>query len=249
MQITPSNEEIRRRLGGIPHMTLPQADRIREFAREHGLAEVIELGTFHGVSTCYLAAAAAENGGRVITMDLESARSLTPNVEELLERVGLRDHVEVFYEPTSYTWRLMKMLEADPEPRYDLCYLDGAHSWFVDGFAFFLVDRLFRPGGWIIFDDMEWTYAASPALRDTDMVRRMPREERETPQVRQVFDLLVRPHPAYDRFIEDGNWAYARKRLDINRGTPAIRTEVVIREVGIGTTLRSVLRSLRGRLA
>jgi predicted O-methyltransferase YrrM len=248
MQITVSNEEIRRRLGDIPHMTLSQADRIRDLTREHGLADVIELGAYHGVSTCYLAAAAAENGGRVITMDLESARSLTPNVEELLERVGLRDHVEVFYEPTSYTWRLMKMLEANPEPRYDLCYLDGAHSWFVDGLAFFLVDRLLRPGGWIVFDDMEWTYAASPALRDTDMVRRMPREERETPQVRQVFDLLVKPHPAYDQFIEDGNWAYACKRVNLDPAAPPIRTEVVIREVGVGTTLWRALRSVRDRL-
>jgi hypothetical protein len=50
--------------------------------------------------------------------------------------------VNYYFEPTSYTWRMMKMLEEDEGPRFDLCYLDGAHSWFVDGFAFFLIDRL-----------------------------------------------------------------------------------------------------------
>ena len=36
----------------------------------------------------------------------------------------------------------MKMLEDDPEPRFDFCYIDGVHNWADDGFAFFLIDRL-----------------------------------------------------------------------------------------------------------
>jgi hypothetical protein len=32
-------------------------------------------------------------------------------------------------------------------------------QWFVDGLAFFLVHRLLKPGGWIIFDDLDWTHA------------------------------------------------------------------------------------------
>jgi predicted O-methyltransferase YrrM len=73
----------------------------------------------------------------------------------------------------------MKFPEDDPTPRFDLCYLDGAHNWFVDGLAFFLVHRLLKPGGWIIFDDVDWTYESSPTLKDTEDVRKMPEDRVE----------------------------------------------------------------------
>ena len=152
-----------------------------------------------------------------MTIDLESARTAQPNIEELLTQVGERERVKVFYEPTSYTWRLMKFLEQDPLPSFDFCYLDGAHNWFVDALAFTLVDRVLRPGGWIIFDDVDWTYATSPALSKTEWVQNMPADERETPQVQKIFDLLVKTHPNYHHFrLEDG-WAYAQKQ-DSNIG-------------------------------
>ena len=59
-----------------------------------------------------------------------------PNVEELLIRIGERDRVDAFYEPTSYTWRLIRLLKQDPTPRFDFCDVDGADDWFGDGFAF-----------------------------------------------------------------------------------------------------------------
>ena len=40
---------------------------------------------------------------------------------------------------------------------------------------------------------------------------RMGREERETRQVRSVWELLVKEHPGYGEFTVDGTWALARK--------------------------------------
>ena len=40
-----------------------------------------------------------------------------------------------FYDEHGYNWRLMKLLQADPTPRFDLCFVDGAHSWADDGFG------------------------------------------------------------------------------------------------------------------
>ena len=57
---------------------------------------------------------------------------------------------------------LMRAIEAGH--KYDFCFIDGAHTWDTDGFAFCLVDRMLRPGGWIIFDDLNWTHAHSPTL-------------------------------------------------------------------------------------
>lgn len=204
--------EVRQRLGNVPHMSLEQGQRITRFVQEHQLRDILELGFDHGVSTCYLAAAAAPLGGHVTTIDLERARNREPNIEQLLHRAGHRDHVTIHFERKSYLWRLMRLLEDDTLPRFDLCYLDGAHNWYTDGLAFFLVDRLLRPGGWIIFDDLDWTYAASPALCQQEWVQNMPDEERTTAQVRKIYELLVKTHPDYEQCRVEGNWAFAQKK-------------------------------------
>lgn len=103
----------------------------------------------------------------------------------------------------------------------------------MDALAFFLVDRLLRPGGWIIFDDLDWTYAISPALKDTELVRNMPVDERTAPQVRKIYELLVKPHRSYHNFRVQDGWAYAQKRDDAataRAGQREIVTEQIIRE-------------------
>lgn len=226
---------------GLPFMSIEQARTITDLIIDQGCRDVLELGIMYGVSTCYMAAALDGTGRdwHITTIDNTSAAVKSPNVEELLTTLGLRERVTVHYEPTSYTWRLMKMLEEDPTPRFDFCYLDGAHSWNDDGFAFFLVDRLMKPGGWIVFDDIEWSYSTSPSLRDTDRVKAMPDDEREARQVKKIFELLVRTHPNYGEFSLSAGWGLARK---VSEG-------VVIEQVGLGAVALRAYRKVRTRLS
>jgi predicted O-methyltransferase YrrM len=247
-------DEVRGIIGDLPHMTLRQAETITEFIANQHIEAILELGFEHGVSTCYMAVALSESGrGTIVTIDLEPAREATPNIEELLNRIGESHRVKVFYEPTSYTWRLMKFLEEDPTPRFDLCYLDAAHSWFVDALGFFLVDRLLRPGGWIILDDVDWTYARSPALKKSKEVRSMPLDEQTTPQVRKVYELLVKTHPNYHNFRLEAGWAFAQKRDTNDLSTPAGQREIVterivrVERVGLGGFLMRVVDKIRRR--
>ena len=230
-------------------MSPEHADIMTALILEHRLQRVLELGFHQGVSTCYIAAALDElGGGSLTTIDLEEARHLDPNVETLLESLGLRQLVSVYYEPASYLWRLMKMLEASPPPRFDLCYIDGAHSWATDGLAFFLVDRMLVPGGWIVFDDLDWTFATSPGLKKTEMVRAMPREERETAQVRKVYELLVKTHGAYDELVERDGWVLARKSREPAKEVRHVREIVhVPRHVGLGGLMIRIGRLLARR--
>jgi predicted O-methyltransferase YrrM len=208
-------EHLTAALAGIPHMTPERGQEIYAFVRQEQPESVLELGFAHGVSSCYIGAALKANGhGALTTIDQDSARQRQPDIQTLLDQTGLLDWVQPIHTPTSYTWELMRLIEGTPagDWRFDFAFIDGAHSWFVDGLAFFLVDRLLKPGSWLLFDDLDWTYATSATLRDTEMVKAMPEDERNTAQVGKVFDLLVRPHPQYDQFRVDESWGWARKK-------------------------------------
>jgi predicted O-methyltransferase YrrM len=105
------------------------------------------------------------------------------------------------------------MLREDQTPRFDLAYIDGGHTWDVTGYAFVLCDLLLRPGGWIIFDDMEWTIDRSPAINTSEAkMARYSADERAAKGVRMVWDLVM-PSRGYTD-LEDNKalkWGVARK--------------------------------------
>lgn len=200
-------------IGNVPFMQLKEAEKIDNLIKTFKLRNLLELGFYHGVSSCYMASSLKEiGGGHLTTIDLYRAKNLSPNIEELLDKCQLRDYVTVHYEK-SYNWRLMKLIRENPEPIFDFCYIDGAHDWYTDALAFSLVDKLLRPGGWIIFDDISWTFAESPGMKDTDFVKNMPEEEKTTPQIKLIYDLLVKRNPNYCNFtIVNDWWGIAQKK-------------------------------------
>lgn len=209
-------EKTRDLMGNVFGMEFNQALVLDQLIKSNNLTNLLELGFAHGVSSCYFASILKDMGvGHLTTIDLEIAKSRNPNIEQLLNKLGLTDFVDYYYENTSYTWRLMKFIEENDEPIFDFCYIDGAHDWYVDGFAFFLVDKLLKPGGYIIFDDMNWTFASSPSLKNTPYVQKMSDDEKNTAQIGKVFDLLVKTHPNYHNFdiLNDNSWGIAQKKL------------------------------------
>ena len=218
----------------IPNMKEHEGRRVHEHLRATGARDVLEIGTAHGVSTAYLAAALPE-GGRLTTVDSAAAASTrSPSAEEVLSRVGLRDRVDlVLVEDSSYTWWLKNQVERRSDAHgnvtaaYDFCYLDGAHNWTIDGLAVVLVEKLLRPGGWLLLDDLGWTYdggSHGPGQGPDDL--QLSHDERTTPHVRAVFDLIVRQHPAFTECVEeDGWWGWAHKapggtrRYQVRRST------------------------------
>jgi predicted O-methyltransferase YrrM len=207
-------EDVEKVVAGVQFMSAAQGRQVHEFLVKHKLRRVLELGFAHGKSTCYLAGAVDEFGsdGSVLTIDKVNARKRNPNIHELLERCGLAQRVTPVFAETSYTWELMKLLERDPQPRFDFAYIDGGHTWDVTGYGFFLVDRLLAPGGWILFDDLDWTIAGSTGLAGSSWAKQLPEDQRKSKQVRKVFELLVHTHPGYDNVHEKNGWGWARKR-------------------------------------
>lgn len=208
-----SVEEASKELTDIFGMSFGQAKYLEKFIKSKKLTNLLELGFAHGVSSCYMASILKDMGeGQLTTIDLNSARHRNPNIETLAEKLELKEYISVYYEYESYNWRLMNFIEQNEEPIFDFCYLDGAHDWNVDGFAFLLVDKLLKPGGWIILDDMDWSFGSSPTMSKIPRVQNMPDDVKNTPHVAKVFDLLVRTNPNYDNFeVTDFGWGIAQK--------------------------------------
>lgn len=194
-------------------MSFGQAKYLEHFIKSKNLSNLLELGFAHGVSSCYLASILKDCGeGHLTTIDLISASNRKPNINELLTKLNLQEYVTVYYEYESYNWRLMHFIEEFDKPVFDFCYIDGAHDWNVDGFAFFLVDKLLKKGGWIIFDDMNWSFGSSPSMKNIPRVLNMPEDVKNTQHISKVFDVLVKPHPNYGNFeITDFGWGIAQK--------------------------------------
>ncbi len=215
--------EIQERIAGVPYILPEMAQDLYRFIVQEKPQNCLELGFGHGASSCYMAAALAKNGsGRITCIDLLPAREWQhPAIEELLAMTGLESQVNVRREPTSYTWFLKKEIEANScdgvcTPIYDFCFLDGAKNWTIDSAAFFLIDKLLKPDGWIVFDDLQWTYRSKVAegKRKTDGVfmAGMGDDELDQPHVELIYSLLVMQHPHYANFkIKDHWWAWAQK--------------------------------------
>ena len=217
-------EEAHKVLKGIPFISDANARELYDFIIEHKFANCLELGFAHGVASCYIAAAIDElGGGKLVSVDLIGQDWQIPSIEELLDKLGLQKYVEIHREVTGYNWYLHNEIARNTaansicKPVYDFCIIDGPKNWTIDSSAFFLADKLLKPNGWVIFDDYEWTYGEADTRREaTDGIthRKLSEAERITPQVKEIFNLLVMQHPSYANFKihAEGDWAWAQKK-------------------------------------
>jgi predicted O-methyltransferase YrrM len=248
-------EEVRRLTEGIPFILPENAEALYHLVLEERLAECLELGFAHGVGSCFIAAAIDELGsGHLTSVDLLSEQHWqTPSIEELLDRCGLAHLVTIVRGHTGYNWFLHdrireRTIDGLCQPAYDLCIIDGPKNWTIDGDAFFLADKLLRPGAALIFDDVDYTYAAWAREHGTDPLdgvnhNAMSRAEVETPQIREVAELLVMQHPDYGDFrFTDTDWFIARKRIDPD--TPPRKTIEYQYLVRPGDMFRRQLRAV-----
>lgn len=238
-------------------MSVEQGRIVYDHVRAARPRDVLELGTAHGVGAAYLAAGLADNGaGRLTTVDFAAAR-YDPSPESVLARAGapVADRVTVVREFSSYTWWLKEQVRArsdaagNCEPRFDFVYLDGAKNWTIDGLAVVLVEKLLRPGGWLLLDDLDWTYADDPGRDATDGIvhRELSDPERTEPHLRAVFELIVAQHPSFTELrVQDEWWGWARKAP----GEPRRLTIETSRPVGAlaAGVARRVVRAGRRRV-
>src|SRR3954452_16926093 len=261
----PSFEQVAAAVAGIPFMSPEQGRVIHDHVASTRARDVLELGTAHGVGAAYLASA----GAHVTTVDFAGA-AYDPSPETTLARAGVADVVTIVREYSSYTWWLKEQVAArsdasgNVEPAYDFVYLDGAKNWTIDGLAVVLAEKtarldglpvalaekLLRPGGWLLRDDLDWTYAQDPGREATDGIvhRGLSEPERTQPHLRALFELIVAQHPSFTELkVQDEWWGWARKAP----GEPRRYTLETTRPLSalVAGSARKAIRRARRRLA
>jgi predicted O-methyltransferase YrrM len=212
-------EDVAARIAGIPYMSPALGRRVYDHVRATQTELVLELGTAHGVSAAYIAAALDANGrGHLTTVD-HGAAAFDPAPEDVLARAGLAHRVTIVRKHSSYNWFLKEQVEqasdkhGNSTPVYDFVYLDGSKNFSVDGLAVVLIEKLLRPAGWLLMDDLEWTYAHNPWVAP-DLAPNgnacpfgpLSDSERTEPHLLAVFELIVKQHPSFTRFIREDEW-------------------------------------------
>jgi predicted O-methyltransferase YrrM len=246
-------EEVAARVAGIPFMSPELGRRVYDHIRTARPGDVLELGTAHGVSAAYMAAALEANGqGELTTVDHGGA-AYEPAPEEVLERAGVAHRVRIVREHSSYNWYLKQRVEASSDaagnatPQFDFCYLDGAKNFNVDGLAVVLIEKLLRPGGWLLMDDLEWTYEDNPWILpsgDGKPLGPPSDSERTEPHLAAVFELIVKQHPSFSRFRREDAWyGWAQKLPEAPR-----RYELTSSRP-LGAVVMAELRRRRRRIA
>jgi predicted O-methyltransferase YrrM len=112
-------------------------------ARSINARHIVEFGTSFGISTIYLAAAAQENGGRVIGTELVPKKA--ERAQANLEEAGLADCVEI---------RLGDAIETlqDIDGPVDLLFLDGWKDLYLPVLEF--MQPALRPGALVLADNI-----------------------------------------------------------------------------------------------
>ncbi len=228
-------QKIKSIVGKVPFISTENAEFLYNLICREKLKRILELGIAHGTATCYMAAALDElREGLITAVDLiEPMDVYNPSAEEQLRTTGLSKYAQVVRMQTGYTWflhdEILKNTENDHcNEIYDLCIIDGPKNWTIDGAAFFYVDKLLKKNGWIIFDDYNWTYAKADEKRKaTDGITHhsLSEDERQTPHVREIFELLVKQHPNYSNLLmfKEQGWAIAQKVVNHNKNYTVVQ--------------------------
>ena len=239
-----------------PHIPANRGRVLYEHIRKNRLENLLELGTARGGSAIFMAAALEATGaGHLTSVDSTRWRWRNPTPTEVIDHAGLGHRVTLDKRFSTYTWFLKTELEkciddaGSVRPEYDFIFLDGAKNWSTDGLTVVLAEKLLRPGGWLLLDDLGWSYEkhADSTFHYEIEIAKLSTEERVEPHLRAVFDLLIRTNPAFDQFlIQDDWWGWARKSPDA-RGVATGRAVTGRNANAVGPRLRRAQSSVRRR--
>ena len=116
---------------------------------------IVEVSFAYGKATAYLTAAARVAGGEVWGVDIAAAEFRGRSAEGLLGSLALGEHAELTT-GVDARWYMLDLAARHDGPFIDIAYLDLSHTIEVDAFVAAALWNGLKPGGVLVFDDLDW---------------------------------------------------------------------------------------------
>ncbi|WP_283472127.1 class I SAM-dependent methyltransferase [Methylosinus trichosporium] len=123
--------ELEPQIASLPATSAKAGAQLYQFVLDNPIYDIVEVGTFHGKSACYMAAALQEKGrGSVTSLDVPVSLTFQPNAETLSQSLGLSDYVKPMRAHFGSHWLLRHMIanstvDGACTHRFDLAFIDG----------------------------------------------------------------------------------------------------------------------------
>ncbi|GEM_PF-2966227 len=117
--------------------------------------EILELACGYGKITPYLASAAESRNGSVRAIDHKYELWEGKSAEDRVEEAELSDVCDFTF-GVDARWYILELLLQQPGEWIDVVYLDLSHTIEIDAFVALAVWNHLRPGGVLVFDDLDW---------------------------------------------------------------------------------------------
>jgi predicted O-methyltransferase YrrM len=180
---------------------------------------IAEVGIGIGATTKqFLRLVGKAGGGEVHLFDRQPViDTVVPELQKLVtsDAVTIVSHGNPDKQFASYAWELATMARdlqraGRSVELFDFVYLDGAHAFHHDAAACALLKRMIKPGGYLVLDDMRWSFNKSASANPTkrpDLAEAYTDQQLETPHVGLVVDVLLRPDDAFEeiRLTDEAN--------------------------------------------
>ena len=120
--------------------------------------KVVEVSCGYGKATLYLASGAKARGGLVRCVDIARPTWRGRTTVDLLREAGLLNVCNVTFGEDA-RWYLLDLFRQRPDSWIDVAYVDASHTVEVDAFIALALWTHLRPGGLLVFDDLDWVPA------------------------------------------------------------------------------------------
>ncbi len=147
-----------------------------------------EFGAFHGGTA--LQVLEYFPNCKVFVFDYSySVEIMRKNLIKHTSRVRFFENSQKFLD--SYNCTFAKLL-SEESLEFDYIFIDGSHTFAVDGLTYFLADLVLRPGGYLDFDDYDWTIHTSSLKSNRVMKKLYTRSQQEEKQIKFLVDNFVK---------------------------------------------------------
>ncbi len=136
------------------HIPYSQGKFLEVYARAIGAKRILEIGTFKGFSTAFLARGLAP-GGKVITIDED--KRYVEEAEDFWKKMGVQKKIEF---KLGLAETILKDMLAST-PKFDLVFIDADKENYKKYMEY--ADKMTRSGGSILVDNTLWRGLAASA--------------------------------------------------------------------------------------